>query len=1438
MPLAPHRVHLLGETPYAHEREALQFLIQEIPNRDPFELWGLLHLQDPSTGRLYEIDALVLGFNALYLIEIKSGPGTYTGDSLDWHRTVAGERTYSMDCPFQLANHKAKVLAGLLDRRTKRRPHVQALIFLSHPDTKVELRADGRTGVLTRDTVVKALTHHQFPNVDPNWRRPPIDRPQTRELVQALEQIGIRERKAKLAVGNYDLGEILGEGPTYQDRVATHQGAKTIKKRARIYLVPQQTSVEVRSTLRRAADREAQLLHEVREHPQILRFNDYVADAPLGPTVLLDDFEGGVRLDAFLRQNPDLGFSDRIEIVAQIGRALQFCHGKSILHGAISPEASLVRRDIQGRLETRLFNFQLGSSGERIEGTVHISSLTAQSWMAYQAPEVRQDPESRSVESDLFSLGAVAYFVLTGHAPAPDAAALDDRLSRDGHLDPRSADDSIPAGVANVVANATELQRHSRFDDVGEWVTLLEEEATSPEPIDARPTLADPLAAGKEELVDHDLRVLGVLGQGATSRVLRVALSPDDTELALKVSLGPEHDPRLREEAAALRALRSANIVECKDLRELGGRVCLLLALAGTETAQRRIAREGTIPLDYAIRWGEELLSALDTLEATDILHRDIKPANLGVGSIGKGAQRMVLFDFSLVKTDRHALDVGTAAYRDPFLSDRGAWDHAADRWSAAITLHELLTGVRPSWTGAAIDPASKLQLAAERFDPAVRDKLTSFFQRALARHVEQRFDRAREMEHAWAAAFVAQGEPTAPTSKRREEPAAPSDEEVRAIAVETPIEALPLSVRARNALDRAGVTRAEGLLRLAENQLSAIPGVGRAVQTEILELRRRWQALRPIVEPPPIPFFPGYAGDNLSVGASTLDDATRDALIEAGFRALANVARAPEDQISNLALRGGFSARALRKALDVEHRAAEERDHPTTLETWLLALLRPRGAHHARVLFGLDPAKKDDSSSRMALGASVTRTAEALGVTTAAVYIALGKSRVKWAEHPAIASLVSLVIGVVADAGGLMSLADAAVRLLGMLPHDRTQPANELRLRGAALVRIVTDLRDAADAPLVPVFRAVNDELWVAASPGYGAALRALGRRADELSARSPLASAAETREALTEAANDTPLASLPFDQLASLAARASTSAACSTRLELYPRGMPADRALELTAAILTGDMTTDDIRARVKERYPDAAAVPDRPELDGLLETHGLRWNGTDRFVRLGQISNTLHTRSTSLNRLPTALPSEPLGTSPEALAARDFDDALASAVERQQFRLLFVRADLADRAASELADRLHVDAQPLDALLIDAMFAVAKKRKIDERVIHEADREGPSGRTWSRLTKLAEEASDDLRKQLFPPSKPLLLTRPGLLARYRLKGFLEGLVEASKQDESAAIFVLQPWVDGPQTPAINGELPVPGMLPGQRLVVPKEWIRNRHNAAATRV
>ncbi len=1408
MALSKARIIAVGETPYPHEREGIEFAEKSLPDADPYHLWALVDLLDTSTGRLHELDLVILGYSCLYLVELKAYEGRIEGDSVDWIWVTPEGRRLWRDCPRGLAKRKAQILKSRLERalpKNIRAPWVEPLIFLSHPEVKLGLQPDGLIGVVRRNNFVDAITRHEFPGADPNRR--PIDRPTMRAVVQALASIGFRPRKGKLNVGSYELGALLDETLSFQDREATHRTIPSQRRRARTYLVPEQTSVERRQQLLRAAEREAQLLHEVREHPNILTLTDYVADAPLGPTVLLDDFERGVPLDAFLRIDPSVEFTDRIAILEQVAGALGHCHRREIVHGGLCPSAVLVRRGTPtkagtpGPIETRLYNFQLGGS-QSVEATSHWSALAADTWAIYQAPELRRDPTQRTVEADLFSLGAIGYLLLTGQPPGNTVAEVEARMKVRRCLDPRDATDAVPDQLAEAIAMATAEVLAQRANDAAEWIDLVLESATGPAPV-AEPERS-PLDARKDDLLGP-YKVIRVLGHGASSRVLEV--EHDDSRYALKVSLGPDHDERLAAEATALGKLRHPRIVRLERKLTIAGRLCLLMSLAG-QSLQRELAEHGTPSLDYASRYGTDLLSAVAHLEEQEVLHRDIKPANVGVGALGKKSQSLNLFDFSLADIALTDVGVGTAAYRDPFLSQRGRWDAAADRYSAAITLYELLTGQRPT-----LDGDGTATIAAERFDPSVRAALAAFFKTAFASAIADRHASAETMRRDWERAFEAQPNIDDDDDQLVEV----SDEVIAALSPTTPIQALPLSNRAKNALDRAGLLCAGDLRDLPQNRLSAMRGVGRLVAKDILEFRERWERLTkagPQTSEPA--FFPGYRGADLMVQVvgAELPEGASEALIDAGLRTLTQIAIAAKSQVVALARRHGFDHAGITKTLTREHSAAQARNQPTTIEAWIDALLPAdkKRHQHARALFGLENKTYG----------SVRDLATALDVTTAAIYIAIGKSRTAWAEHPAIGGLVAEVRGVLDRAGGAMPLAAAGTELLTRIAHGDDSAATD---RACALVRVVAELdKDEPDG--IRFVRLEDGAPWLLRRQELEGPLEQLGKTADELASREILAGPAEAERALAAVVVDTPLAQLGPDRLVRLAGAASRNAAASSRLELYPRGMEGRRALELSAAIVPGRITEPKLRELVAARYPDAAALPPRPALDDLVASFGLQYVSAEAiYARPGNDGRTsLHTSLSSYTRIAT-LPTRGPEIEARKVAVNEFDDTVRACLERRSLLVLGVSAERAGDAEAALAKRFGLVPKSFDQLFLEELERQMRSGKIDERLIYDTDLGGIAAKAWPNLIGLARRTAKAISATLLPPRTPLLLTQPGLIDRYELAEFLRGLVEGAKDDDAEAILLLVPGHEG-GIPRI-GDTVIPDLLPGQSTWVPKAWI-----------
>ncbi len=1425
MALSPGRIQHGGETSFPWEREAVDFVLEALPDSDPHLAWPLHELLDPGTGRLYEIDLMVLARSGLFLIEIKSHPGVLEGDPQDWTFTEKGRPPRHIRCPYPSTNHKAKVLASLLDRQMGRdRPFVQPLIFVSHESVEIRLRGQAPSYVVDRGSIRKTLVHglRRVSFGGPS-RRGVVNRPLMRKVREAMRQIGLQASRASRIVGGYRLQKLIDEGEGYQEHHGANASIEGDTARVRSYLVPRATTTERRQLLERAARREAEILSRLGRHPRILSYRTYQDDGPLGPAVIFEAFEGGRPLHGFLRQEQDLPFDDRLEILEQVVEAVHHCHRAGFFHRNLSPASVLVRRGEDG-LEVRVHRFQTASQADHTSlGTGHLDQLAEDLDRLYQAPEVLADPRKAEPASDVFSLGCLTWLLLTGQPPAATLAERERKIREQQGLRIAAVRGDL-AALDAAIAIATEPYPLDRPDDVLEWLQgYLLEDLTRP-PAGDEP--GDPYQAETGDDLGHGLAMQKVLGSGATARVLKA--SREQRSFALKVPHDEGCGRRLLDEADVLRKLgRHQHVVQLHEVLSLAGRRCLLLDWAGDRSLADVLRSEGTLSLEKARRYGDDLLSAVQHLEEEGVTHRDIKPGNLGFTSRAKKARHLLLFDFSLSAADPAAITAGTPEWRDPWLHLRDRWDSAADRYSAAAVLYRMLAGARPELATDGPD-RGRIPVEAERFDAALRDRLSAFFDRAFAEAVEDRFPNAEQMRSEWNVLFV--------LSAESRKPARSADRDALATATaDSPAEALPLSARARNALDRAGVATVADLLRLPRNHLSAIPGLGHAVAREIVDLADDLrERLSVSAAPPLMADFPGpkrYLDDE----DLELVQEVRDRLVDAGITNTADLARSPDERVRRLV--GKEQIERLRHMLE---QLAAAQPVPGTLPQWLDELLAPRGRRatvaekRIRVLVGLDPLPGEAEDDAKPGARTVQQVAQAFGVGAALVHRSLQAMRRRWNEAACREQLREVLHEVIESLGPVCPLEEAA-REVARRRTAGEEPDAEQKASASVLVRLAAEMRPA----FMDWRRLENGDAWVALRPSQLDALAGLGVAADSLAGSEPLPSSETVRENLTANAAPTPLAAVAADRLISLAAKASASAAVSARLEVYPRGMAPERALKLSLGILTSPgLTPGEVRRRVDARYPDAAPLPERPELDALLGLHQLAYDD-----QLGEYlwPGVAHASSTGtikpLTRLSSALPHQRVRRGPEALEALAFQDALDRGVERGRFRVVQVIAVRADEAVPRLAETLDTEPISLDHRIWAAVERKAAELKVDPEKIIEADRAGPDGPDWGLLTELVRRAAaEELEALLADRSQPRLLVQPGVLARYGLAAELQDLASRAQHEDGAAVVLVVPSHDDGLAPSINGRLPVPTEGEGQRLWLPEPWLRNAHRAAAT--
>jgi hypothetical protein len=236
------------------------------------------------------------------------------------------------------------------------------------------------------------------------------------------------------------------------------------------------------------------------------------------------------------------------------------------------------------------------------------------------------------------------------------------------------------------------------------------------------------------------------------------------------------------------------------------------------------------------------------------------------------------------------------------------------------------------------------------------------------------------------------------------------------------------------------------------------------------------------------------------------------------------------------------------------------------------------------------------------------------------------------------------------------------------------------------------------------------------------------LGEKADELAVLDPLPNPVRVVESLR--AIEVPLGAppLPESALVTLAAHASAMAAVCSKFEVYPRGMPAKRALMLAQNALTGvrELTVQQVRQRVLSRYPEAQPLPERPELDTLPGDSGLdlvwhpelaQGSGAYRF-RAYEESSTFSTGTILPERRPTAAPdSAPSGEASEELAeARVIENKLRRATIEGAFLVLAVPPCRMLTAERELVQRFELDRRNVDELVIRTLRSDAQALRAD--------------------------------------------------------------------------------------------------------------------------
>jgi tRNA A-37 threonylcarbamoyl transferase component Bud32 len=208
-------------------------------------------------------------------------------------------------------------------------------------------------------------------------------------------------------------------------------------------VVPANTKPELKHKAKQMFEREAALLLKL-DHPQIVKVRGYFSQEDR--TYMLLDYAEGKTLRQIVREDGPLKEEQVRSIALSICAPLAYLHNQvpAIIHKDISPENIVLQDDKAILIDFGAANEFLGTATSTMVGK-----------QCYVAPE--QFAGHATPASDLYSLGATLYFLLTGCDPVPLSSSS-----------PKAFDPGkivISGALDEIVRALTELERSERIAD-------------------------------------------------------------------------------------------------------------------------------------------------------------------------------------------------------------------------------------------------------------------------------------------------------------------------------------------------------------------------------------------------------------------------------------------------------------------------------------------------------------------------------------------------------------------------------------------------------------------------------------------------------------------------------------------------------------------------------------------------------------------------------------------------------------------------------------------------------------------------------------------------------------------------------------------------------------------------------------------------------------
>ncbi len=227
-------------------------------------------------------------------------------------------------------------------------------------------------------------------------------------------------------------------------------------------------------------EREARILATI-QHPSIVTCH-LAGRTQCGKPFMAMEFIDGPDLRQHIEKTGPLPVLEGVRVARDLAVALQYAHGKSIIHRDVKPDNVLLQPDDSAPDDSPFpFVAKLADLGLARQNSAASDGLSMPGMMmgtmSTMAPEQFDDPDNVDFRADIYGLGCVFYAALTGHRAfvrTELTAVIDEKRVPLGP-DARQKNADVPADVSKLIRKMLAGDAKDRPQSYGELVASLEE---------------------------------------------------------------------------------------------------------------------------------------------------------------------------------------------------------------------------------------------------------------------------------------------------------------------------------------------------------------------------------------------------------------------------------------------------------------------------------------------------------------------------------------------------------------------------------------------------------------------------------------------------------------------------------------------------------------------------------------------------------------------------------------------------------------------------------------------------------------------------------------------------------------------------------------------------------------------------------------------------